>query len=318
MVGFGGFGLSDACVVAPRLGSRRGIAVGCGLTPIIGVLDPYAMVLFAVDEVVRNVVAVGGRFDRIVLFDNFAWSAVVDEVGLGSIARCAEGCRDAALAYGAPFISGKDSLHNETKSGSEVIRIPPTLLVSALTLLDDVTKAVTMDAKRDEGLLVIVGETRDEFGGSRLLQLLGWRGGEVPRVDLAPARAIHAAVAAAIGRGLVRSCHDLCEGGLAVAVAESCLAGGLGATVNLGSVPRRAGLDDDVVLLFSESAPRYLLESTLDQADALDEALAGVPHAAIGMPTTQPRLVVSGLRERPLLNVRLAELTRAWRTGLGL
>src|SRR5262245_60267858 len=207
LVGPGGFGPSDACVVAPRLGSRRGIAVGCGLSPTTGALDPHAMALLAVDEAVRNVVSVGGRFDRIALLDNFAWPAVADEAGLGSIARCAEGCRDAALAYGAPFISGKDSLHNETRIGSAVIRIPPTLLVSALTLIDDVTKAVTMDAKRDEGLLVIVGETRDEFGGSRLLQLLGWRGGEVPRVDLTAARAIHAAVAAAIGRGLVRSCH---------------------------------------------------------------------------------------------------------------
>jgi phosphoribosylformylglycinamidine synthase len=318
LVGPGGFGPSDACVVAPKLGSRRGIAVGCGLSPTTGASDPYAMALLAVDEAVRNVVAVGGRFDRIALLDNFAWPAVADEAGLGSIARCAEGCRDAALAYGAPFISGKDSLHNETRSGNAVIRIPPTLLVSALTLVDDVTKAVTMDAKRDEGLLVLVGATRDEFGGSRLLQLLGRGGGAVPRVELTTARATHEAVAAAIARGLVRSCHDLCEGGLAVAIAESCLAGGLGASVTLGCVPRPAGLDDDAVLLFSESAPRYLLETTLEQADALDEALAAVPHAIVGTLTAQPRLVVTGLRERPLLNMKLADLTGAWRTGLGL
>jgi phosphoribosylformylglycinamidine synthase len=322
MVGPGGFGPSDGCVVAPRLGSRRGVAVGCGLSPTTGAADPYAMALLSIDEAVRNVVAVGGRFDRIALLDNFAWPAVDGEAALGSIARCAEACRDAALAYGAPFISGKDSLHNETrwetKSGNAVIRIPPTLLVSALTLLDDVTKAVTMDAKAADDLLLLVGTTRDEFGGSRLLQLLGRTGGTVPRVDLAEGRAIHAAVAGAIARGLVRSCHDLCEGGLAVAVAESCLAGGLGATVNLGSVPRSAGLDDDAAILFSESAPRYLLETTFAQLDALEELLAAVPHAVIGTLTAQPRLVVSGFTTRPLINVKLDELTRAYRTGLGV
>jgi phosphoribosylformylglycinamidine synthase len=199
-----------------------------------------------------------------------------------------------------------------------VIRIPPTLLVSALTLLDDVTRAVTMDAKAAENVLVLVGRTQDEFGGARLLQWLGRSGGTVPQVDLKSARAIHEAVAGAIARGLVRSCHDLCEGGLAVAVAESCLAGGLGATVNLGSVPRSAGLDDDAAVLFSESAPRYLLETTFAQADALGDALGAVPHALIGTLTEQPRLVVSGFGARPLINVKLDDLTRAYRTGLGL
>jgi len=322
MVGPGGFGPSDGCVVAPRLGSRRGVVVGCGLSPTTGAIDPHAMALLAVDEAVRNVVALGGRFDRVALLDNFAWPSVDDEATLGSIARCAEGCRDAALAYGAPFISGKDSLHNQTKTADGVIRIPPTLLVSALTLIDDVTSAVTMDAKTAGGLIVLVGTTRDELGGARLLQHLGRDGGPdrgiVPQVDLTFARAVHEAVARALASGAVRACHDLCEGGLAVALAEMCLAGGLGATLDVASVPRPAGLDDDAIVLFSESAPRYLLETTWADVERVEKALAGVPHAVVATLIEQPQFVATGLRPGPLLNLRLADLTSAFRTGLGI
>ncbi len=320
MVGAGGFGPSDACVVAPRLGSRRAIAVGCGMSPTTGAADPHAMALLAIDEAVRNVVCVGGRFDRLALLDNFAWPSVDDEATLGSIARCAEGCRDVALAYQTPFISGKDSLHNQTRTKDGVIRIPPTLLVSAIALMDDVTGAVTMDAKRADHHLILVGETRDEFGGARALALLGLdaggAAGTVPRVDLPSARRLHEAVARAIASKRVKSCHDLSEGGLAVAAAEMCLAGGLGAALHLGNVPRPAGLDHDATLLFSESAPRYLLEVAWEDLDAVSRLLAGIPHGVIGTLTERPVFTVSGLSQKPLLQLDVAKLTSAFRTGL--
>jgi phosphoribosylformylglycinamidine synthase len=316
LVGQGGFGPSDACVTAPRLGSRRGIAVGCGLSPTTGAVDPHAMSLLAVDEAVRNVICVGGRFDRLALLDNFAWPSVDDAATLGSIARCAEGCRDAALAYGTPFISGKDSLHNQTRTKDSVIRIPPTLLVSAIAMIDDVTTAVTMDAKAPEELLLLVGETRRELGGSRLLQELRIPGGRIPRVDLGAAAQLHGAVTKAIATRKVRAAHDLSEGGLAVAAAEMCLAGGLGAALHLGSVPRPAGFDEDLALLFAESAPRYLLAVGWDDVDRVTRELAGVPHAIIGSFTREPVLTIAGLGATPLLQADLPALTKAFRTGL--
>ena len=200
-----------------------------------------------------------------------------------------------------------------------VIRIPPTLLVSALTLIDDVTRAVTMDAKVAGHVLVLVGTTRDELGGARLLQHLGRSGeGIVPRVDLAAARALHEGVARALASGAVKSCHDLCEGGLAVAVAETCLAGGFGATLAVGSVPREPGLDDDASVLFSESAPRYLLETATEDLEKVERALGAVPHAVVGTLVDEPHLVVTGLRGGPRIDLGLADLTRAFRTGLGI
>ena len=152
--------------IAPVLGSWTGLAVGCGINPRYGDLDPYAMAACAIDEAVRNVVAVGADPARIALLDNFCWGNTERPEVLGSLVRAAEACRDVALAYGMPFISGKDSLNNEYHAGDRHIAIPPTLLISALGQVPDVRRCVTMDLKEPGNLLFLVGVTRDELGGS--------------------------------------------------------------------------------------------------------------------------------------------------------
>ena len=140
-------GPSDAAVFRPKLSSRRGVALGCGMSPQIE--DPYEMALASIDEAIRNVVAVGADPDRIAILDNFCWPSVDDELTMGTLVRACEACRDAALAYGIPFISGKDSLHNQftNRETGQVIRIPRTLLISAIGVIEDVRKCVTMDFK---------------------------------------------------------------------------------------------------------------------------------------------------------------------------
>src|SRR5262249_54017789 len=140
-------GPSDAGVVMPVLGSWTGLAVGCGINPRYGDLDPYAMAAAVIDEAVRNVVAVGAEPARVALLDNFCWGNTARPGVLGSLVRAAEACRDVALAYGMPFISGKDSLNNEYHSGDRHLVIPPTLLISALGRVPDVRRCVTMDLK---------------------------------------------------------------------------------------------------------------------------------------------------------------------------
>src|SRR5262249_39569168 len=169
--------------------------------------------------------------------------------------RAAGACRDVAVAYGMPFISGKDSLKNEFHAGGRHIVIPPTLLISALGRVPDVRRCVSMDLKEPGNQLFLVGVTRDEMGGSHFHLVQGRAGGEPPRVDLGLAPRIFARLHEAIRRGLVRSCHDLSEGGLAVAVAEMAFAGGVGADVT-GLRAATEGLPDEV-LLFAESATRF-------------------------------------------------------------
>src|SRR5205814_9370511 len=156
---------SEPAFITPVICTWTGLAIGCAVNPRYGDLDPYWMAANAVDEAVRNVVAVGADPARIALLDNFCWGNTDRPDVLGSLVRAAEACRDLAVAYNMPFISGKDSLKNEYQSGDRHIVIPPTLLISALGQVPDVRRCVTMDLKQADDLLYLVGATREELGG---------------------------------------------------------------------------------------------------------------------------------------------------------
>jgi phosphoribosylformylglycinamidine synthase len=253
LVGREGRGPGNAAAIAPVLGSRRGVVIGNGIGPRYGDLDPYRMAMLAVDEAIRNVVAVGADPEQIAILDNFSWGDCRNPETMGSIVRACEGCHDAALLFGTPFVSGKDSLNNEFRGEGETIRIPHTLLISALGQTDDVTKCVTSDAKRVGNKLVLVGLTWNETGGGFL------DGGECPQVrETAPATM--RAVADAIAAGQVRSCHDLAEGGLAVAAAEMAIGGGLGVRIDPDAIVCGEEITRTDVKLFSETPTRFLLE----------------------------------------------------------
>jgi phosphoribosylformylglycinamidine synthase subunit PurSL len=306
-------GPGDAAVVMPVLGSWSGLAIGCGLNPRYGDLDPYHMAAAAVDEAVRNVVAVGADPKRIALLDNFCWGNTDRPEVLGSLVRAAEACRDVALAYGMPFISGKDSLNNEFHAGDRHLVIPPTLLISALGRVADVRRCVTMDLKEPGNVLFLVGATREEMGGSHYDLVTAAEGGLPPAVDLALAPRIFERLHAAIERGLVRSSHDLSEGGLAVAVAEMAFAGDVG--VDITNLPGQE-LPPEVVF-FSESTTRFLVETTQANAHALRECLGSdIPVTQIGTTCKEPRLRVAGANGEWILWAKLADLKEAWQKPL--
>lgn len=349
LVGVKNDGPGDAAVVRPVLDSRRGLVVACGMNPCYGDYDPYWMAASAIDEAVRNCVAVGANPARIAILDNFCWGNTDRPETLGSLVRAALACYDVATVLGTPFISGKDSLNNEFRphDGREPIAIPPSLLVSALGQVDDVRHCVSMDMKQPGNVLFIVGLTRNELGGSHLTKVHDRRGGLVPTVDAAAARRTFFALHKAIYGGLVRACHDLSEGGLAVSAAEMAFAGGLGARLLLAPVPhdglglpkspRAAGPDGPhhahpmagqkaaiPILLFSESNSRFLCEVEPRHVDAFRQALAGIPNAAIGQVLPAGPLEIYGIRddgdleaEPPcVLRAELAEMKEAWQKPL--
>ena len=315
LVGVKNDGPSDAAVVMPVLGSWTGAAVGCGINPLYADLDPYHMAAAAIDEAVRNVVAVGADPARTAILDNFCWGNVNDPKVLGALVRTAEACRDVAVAFGTPFISGKDSLNN-TYAGKhgERLDIPHTLLVSALGRVPDVRTCVTMDLKEPGNDLYLVGTTRDELGGSHYHLVTGTGGGAVPTVDLGQAPKVFAAVHKAIGGGLVRACHGLSEGGLAVAVAEMAFAGGVGTDVT--GLSQLAGLTDEA-RLFSESPTRFVIEAKPDAAESLKGVFAGLPFVKIGTTLAEPRLRIAGAGGEWLVWAKLSELKEAWEKPLG-
>jgi phosphoribosylformylglycinamidine synthase len=327
LVGVVNDGPSDAAVLRPVLSSRRGIVVACGMNPCYGDLDPYWMAAAAIDEAVRNCVAVGADPARIAILDNFCWGNTDRPETLGSLVRAALACYDVATELGTPFISGKDSLNNEFRpqGAAEPIAIPASLLISAIGQVDDVSRCVTMDLKEPGNLLYVVGTTRDELGGSHFNLVQSRTGGNVPQLDPQSARKTFAAMHRAIHAGLVRACHDLSEGGLAVAVAEMAFAGGFGANIDVQAVPcddslpsisgRGAGGAGVAARLFSESSTRFLCEVRAENAAAFEAAIAGAAHARIGHVTDGDQLLLRD-GDATVVESDLATLKEAWQNPL--
>ena len=309
-------GPSDASVLVPVLGSWTGLAVGNGINPRYGEFDPYWMAAAVIDEAVRNVVAVGADPARTAILDNFCWGNVNEPEVLGSLVRAAEACRDVALAFGTPFISGKDSLYNAYTSHGRKISIPGTLLISAMGRVPDVRKCVTMDLKASGNDLYLVGVTRNEMGGSHHHFITGQTGGEVPRVDLKQAPRIFQAIHSAINNGLIRSCHDLSEGGLAVTLAEMAFAGGIGADVTgLKDLVGAEGLNDDE-RLFSESTTRFVVEVKPENVATFKAVMGDLPLTVLGKTVTEPRLRIAGNNGEWLIWAKLADLKETWQKPL--
>jgi phosphoribosylformylglycinamidine synthase subunit PurSL len=318
-VGAANDGPSDAAVLRPVIGSRRGLVIACGMNPRYGDIDTYHMAASAIDEAIRNCVAVGADPRRIALLDNFCWGDCERPETLGSLVRAALACYDVAVALGTPFISGKDSLNNEFSYVGDdgqrrTIAIPPSLLISAIGQIDDIAKCVTMDLKQAGSLLYLVGETRDELGGSHYALVNDLAGGDVPVVDVTRARATFAAVHAAIKSGCVRACHDLSEGGLATAAAEMAFAGGLGAMLDLAAMPV-VGTLDPAARLYSESNSRFLCEVDPQRAAEFESAFGGVPVATIGQVTATQQLIVASGQEK-FIDADIHALKHAWQATL--
>jgi phosphoribosylformylglycinamidine synthase II len=316
-VGPTGVGPSDAAVLQLHPRERRGVALAAGLNPHYSRWDAYWMAAAAIDEAVRNLVAVGARTDRIAILDNFCGGNPWRPDILGELVRTAQACHDIAKVYGTPFISGKDSLFNEFEVEGHRRAIPTTLLISALSLVDDVAQTVTMDFKTPGNWIYAVGETRDEMGGSRYGIHLGTKGGAVPRLRPEATWPVYEKLSAAIRAGWVASCHDCSEGGLGVALAEMCFGGGRGARVDLRKLPmaadlRAEGRTDKV--FFSESNGRFLVEVSPRAQRAFLSAMKGAPLAAIGQVSGAAALRVVGL-DGKTATWPVKALEKAWRSG---
>ncbi|MEE8434919.1 MAG: AIR synthase-related protein, partial [bacterium] len=318
-------GPSDAAVLRPVLDSRRGVAVAHGICPRYSELDTYHMAACAVDEAVRSIVATGGDPERIAGLDNFCWCDPVPsptnpdaEYKMAQLVRAVRAVHDVAVAYGVPLISGKDSMKNDYVHGEQRISIPPTLLFSALGIVNDIGRVVTMDVKEPGDRVYLIGHTRAELGASELLAELGLRGGGVPTVKTAEALASYRLLHRAIVADYVRSAHDCSDGGLAVALAESAFAGGYGMTLQLGNLAAGEGLDA-TTLLFSETPSRLVVSVPERHHEAFENLMKDIPCHRLGVVTADPRLVI---RETDApgstlwIDASLTALKRSWQNTL--
>ncbi len=310
-------GPSDASVVKPILNSSKGIIVSNGINFRFGLIDPYWMAASCIDEALRQIIAVGGSLKEVAILDNFCWGNPDKPDRLGSLVRAAYGCYDIARGFGAPFISGKDSLNNEYTVKGKTLAIPGTLLISALAVTDDINKTISMYAKQAGDLLYVVGETRDELGGSHYYDLFGFIGNNVPKVNPKKAKLTFDALSKASSSGLIKAMHDCSEGGLAVALAEMAFSGGLGMEIFLGEVPfaSKSQKRNDVIL-FSESNSRFIVEVEKRNRKNFEKILKGIPFGLIGCISGKKEFKVYGLDAKPCIKADIGKLKQAWQKPL--
>lgn len=331
---------AEATVFLARHGSLRGLVLSEGVNPYLSDLDPAAMAASVVDEAVRRQIAAGARPDRIAALDNFCWPDPVRSAGtpdgeykLAQLVRACRGLYETCRAYGVPLISGKDSMKNEAivgESGAKIC-VPPTLLVSALGQIDDVRTAITLDWKRPGDRLYVLGVTDGRTGGSEYLRYLAERDGvtaalgdaapyvgeRAPALEPERCAELYGALHRAIAAGLVRSVGVPARGGLALCLARSAMAGGLGAELDLEGIPGLNGgpsVADDAAL-FSESNGRFVVGVAPENAAAFEDALGDLPWAHAGTVVAVPRLTIKrGGRE--LVAAEIADLKTRFRRGL--
>ncbi|MDO8885611.1 phosphoribosylformylglycinamidine synthase subunit PurL [Candidatus Oleimmundimicrobium sp.] len=322
LVGKAEDGPSDAAVLKLLPDKKEGVVVSNGINPKFGEVDTYWMAASVIDEAIRNCVAVGANPSHIAILDNFCWGNPIlsdenpdGDFKLAQLVRAAQGCYYAAVGLGVPFISGKDSFHNEYQVGDKTISIPPTLLISAMGVTEDTEKAVTMDAKREGDLVYILGVTRNELGGSHYLMTKNLVGNSVPVLNAEVAKKLYESLNKAIMEGMISSCHDCSEGGLAVAAAETAFAGGLGMDLNLTDVPTENSLRDDEIL-FSETNSRFIVTVSPNKKADFERILKGNVFAQIGKVRADDNFKVIGKDKKFVINVNIYDLKEVWQKPL--
>ncbi len=315
-------GPSDAAVVRPLFDSFEGIVVSHGICPRYSDIDTYHMMASAVDEGLRNLVATGGNIDHVAGLDNFCWCDPVESdktpdgaYKAAQLVRANKALYDYCVAYGVPLISGKDSMKNDYQIGDTKISIPPTVLFSVIGKIEDIRKATTMDAKAPGDKVYVLGITRDELGGSEYYDMLGHLGRNVPQVDSTSAMQRYRTVNVAQDQQLIASCHDLSDGGLGVALAETAFAGGFGMQIDLATLPVEGQLRNDTAL-YSESQSRLLVTVAPDNVAAFEKLFDGQVCACIGEVVAEQTLNIVGANGEKLMSANLDGLKQAWQAPL--
>ncbi len=294
---------SDAAALRVK-GTRTAVALSVDGNSRYCLLDPYVGAMIAVVEGARNVTCAGARPIGISDCLNFG-NPEKPEV-MWQFQQAVRGIRDACLALGIPVVSGNVSFYNETRGRS----IPPTPIIATVGLIEDVDRHTTQWFKAEGDIVVLLGVTREELGGTEYLALEhGLVRGSPPWIDLAAERRLQQVCAQAIAEGILRSAHDVSEGGLAVAAAECCISGPGPA---LGAALQFEGAIRPDCLLFGESQSRILVSVRRRHVARLRELAhrAEVPFAVLGE-VRGTRLTIGSF-----IDVPVAELRDTWNQAL--
>ncbi len=314
LVGIENDGPSDGAVLRPLMNSKRGIVITNGINPFYGKIDPYWMAAACIEEAMRNAVSCGGNPDKSAILDNFSWGDVSNPQILGELVRASQGCRDTAIALHVPFISGKDSLNNTFSLHEKKKSILSTLLISCISICDDVTKTISTDLKKAGNLIYLIGITKRELGASHYYKLYNRIGNSVPHLDLKCSRRTLKKVHRSLKRNVITAIHDCSEGGLSITLAEMAIGGRLGMEIHLEKVISEGKLRDDE-LLFSESNSRFVVEIPPPKKELFEQLIDGVPHAHIGKVIKAAQLIINR-KKRKLVKLSVEHMACTWKKGI--
>lgn len=308
---------SYATITRPLYDSKKAIVTSQGITAKYSNIDTYHMAACAIDTAIRNAVSVGADINNLALLDNFCWCSSDDPQRLGQLKAAAKACYDYSLNYKTPFISGKDSMFNDFSGYDEYdnaikISILPTLLISSIGVINDYRKAVSLDSKSSGDLIYILGETKNELGGSEYFEQIGedligkpYIGNFVPKVDAKKAYNLYSTFNKAIEKELVSSSISISNGGLGVALAKMCIAGRLGADIDLSKLKGSCERED--FALFSESQSRILVTVSPKNKERFEKAFQETLFTCIGK-VTNSDLLIKGLSGELIVNIRINDL----------
>jgi len=308
---------ADVTVFRPVLSSQKGVILSQGMYPAYSDIDTYVMAAASLDTAVRNAVAAGANPNYIALLDNYCWCSPLEPQRLRQLKNAAKACYDYAVAYETPFISGKDSMYNDfngyDKNGKPVkISVPPTLLISSIGIVNDITKVISLDAKNPGDLVYILGETFDELGASEYFAMLGDKiGNSVPQVNAQKNSKLYHALYEAIEDRLIASSISIGRGGLAIALAKKAIGGMFGITISLKNLPGKVSRDD--FALFSESQGRILVTIQPEHKEAFEKLMKRIPFAQLGEVTDGKKFVINGLKGERIIDTTVQDVTKAYK-----
>ncbi len=307
----------EISVVKPIFNSLHAVAISQGLYPSYSEIDCYQMAGASIDTAIRNLVASGVDIDKIALLDNFCWCSSNDPQRLYQLKKAAEACYDFAKIYETPYISGKDSMFNDFKGYDEKgnpikISVPPTLLISSIGLIEDVFKTISIDIKFPGDLVYILGETKDELGGSEYFAMNESIGNNIPKVEAQRNKKLYQNFYKASQKQLISSAISITRGGLGVALTKTALAGKLGVEVSLDKLPGQVSRND--FALFSESQGRILATINPQNKREFGKIMKGNPIKQIGQIINNQQLIINGLENEIIINLSLKKIEKAYKS----
>jgi phosphoribosylformylglycinamidine synthase subunit PurSL len=313
---------ADATITRPILTSKKGVVLSQALYPSYSELSPYNMAACAIDTAIRNAVAAGADVDYLALLDNFCWCSPSEPERLWQLKETARGCYDYAVSFGTPFISGKDSMFNDfkgyNKDGKPIkVSIPPTLLISAIGVVPDIYKTVSLDVKMPGDVIYILGNTHNEMGGSEYVKM-NYESGimnqefKTPSVDAEKNYRLYKSMFSAIQNNLVASSISLGRGGLITAVSKMLIGGNLGAKISLADLP--GTWKENYEALFSESQGRILVSVDPKKAEQFESSLADKAFARLGTVSKNNKLIITDKDNKNIVDLKLKEMEKSYKS----